>query len=59
LRAVIAAKLANMTREDTLVSKNKGGKYDYRYANLHNDKISKSTAAELLNVSPRLVAAAT
>jgi hypothetical protein len=50
-RAVIAAKLANMKRTDTLKQN--------RSANLQNgecEAVSQSTAAELLNVSPRLVA---
>jgi len=48
LRAVIAAKLANMRRTDTLKQN--------RSANLQNgecEAVSQSTAAELLNVSPR------
>jgi hypothetical protein len=53
-RAVIAAKLANMTRGgDT----GKNQYSEWQSANLQNGKINQSTAAELLNVSPRLVAA--
>lgn len=50
-RAMIAAKLANMTREDTL---NQGP----RSANLQNGKVSQSDAAKMLNVSQRTVASA-
>jgi len=52
-RAVIAARLANMTRGgDT----GKNQYSEWQSANLQNGKINQSTAAELLNVSPRLVA---
>jgi hypothetical protein len=51
-RAVIAARLANMPRGgDT--GKNQYG--EWQSANLPNGKISQSTAAELLNVSPRII----
>lgn len=49
-RASVAARLANMTREDTLIQN--------RSANLRNDMVSQSKAAEMLNVSPRSVTTA-
>jgi ParB-like chromosome segregation protein Spo0J len=49
-RGMIAAKLANMQRTDTL--------RQHRSANLQNELISQSAAANLLNVSPRTVASA-
>lgn len=52
-RAVIAAKLANMTKADA------GRRGGLANANLHllgDDKISQAEAAALLNVSPRTVA---
>lgn len=55
-RAIIAGRLANMTRLDTLVHRVEGG--GYRSANLQNDKVSQSSAADMLNVSPRMVASA-
>ena len=48
-RAVIAAKLANMKRTDTLKQ--------YRSANLPLENPSQAKAAELLNVSPRIIRA--
>lgn len=51
-RAMIAAKVANIKREDTL----KRG--DSRSANLPNGAVTQTQAAELLNVSPRSVTAA-
>jgi hypothetical protein len=50
--AVIAARLANMRRGDF-----HGNQYQQVVsANLHTPKISQEDAADLLNVSPRLVA---
>jgi len=48
-RAMVAAKLANMQREDTL-------KQGSRSANLQNGAMSQSDAADRLHVSPRSVA---
>jgi len=53
-RAVIAAKLANMTKRDAI---NKRWNTTANLQLYENGKIEVSTAAELLNVSPRLVAA--
>jgi ParB family chromosome partitioning protein len=47
---MVAAKLSNMNRVDTLIQN--------RSANLQNDKVSRAEAAELLNVSERTVNAA-
>lgn len=49
-RGMVAAKLANMKRTDTLTQN--------RSANLQNGMVSQSDAAKLLNVSTRSVAAA-
>lgn len=49
-RAMVAAKLANMRREDTLIQN--------RSANLPNEEMSQQEAADLLNVSTRSVTAA-